>query len=490
VFDAMRFSNTAINGSARYMGMAGSFGAIGGDISAAIDNPATLGIFRSSEASVSLAITPTIAKSDWFGAKYSQNFTSFTLNNLAWVFNIPSNKESGYLATNLSFGYHKIKDFNRKIYMQSNSNSVVSLTDLMANSLNRDDRNMIFEDDLLNEGAYNDARLDWLSILGYDAFLVNPIYENEKHIGQWTSFLNNNENILPNYLATERGSIGEYNFTYSGNVNDLFYLGAGISYQTVMYNIDAVYSEFYPVHEDYFDLNNIFEAKGGGVNIKLGTLIRATNWLRLGLSFQTPTWYWLRDYHYANLKYSGNEKSVGTPEIDYIYTFSTPIKVQASVGFVLGKCVAINVDYQFSNKKYLLKDDYMKNYESIDYNNDAKFTHIIKFGAEVRLGKYFKIRGGGAFITAPIEQDAFKYYPYYTTRTDTEYFVSKNSYYGTSGLGYAKNNISIDLAYAYYRQNHDFFAAENFRPTADFTGSGTKLKTHSHNIVATIAFRY
>ena len=485
IFDAVRFSNNSIiNGSARYMGMAGSFGALGGDVTASIDNPATLGIFRSSEASVSLGFSPIITTGNWKGNRLSISTTPFNFNNVAWVFNIPTYKTSGYLSTNLSFSYHKVKDFNRRVHLQSNSNSVVSLTDLMAGYLNRE-TGKIFEEDLINRNAYDDIRLDWISILGYDAYLIDPVYdENDEHTGKWVSILDPKEKILPAYRAIERGNISDYNFTYSGNVNDRVYFGAGISMQSVSYSISSVYSEDFPNNRDYFDLRNNFSTSGFGVNLKFGAIFRATDFMRIGLSFQTPTWYSMRDWHVADLKYSENRNEVSTPEADYWYQLSTPLKAQASVGFIIGGRAAINVDYQFSDKHYSMSDDFM-NYK-VDKNNDAKYLHTVKLGAELRLGNNFKVRGGGAFISAPINQDAKKIYLYPTTRTDLEYFITKNTCYGTFGIGYAKNGFSLDFAYVYQQQNQKFYAF----PTEGYDDLGAKLKTQRHHIVATMAFRY
>ena len=480
IFDAMRFSNNSIiNGSARYMGMAGSFGALGGDVSASIDNPATLGIFRSSEASVSIGFSPIYTTGNWQGDKFSTNTTPFNFNNLAWVFNIPTYNESGYLSSNLSFSYHKIKDFNRKVFLQSNSNSGVSLTHLMEDYLNnRAPRDYIYEDDMY----YNNDMTDWISVLGYEAFLIDPDENNEQN-GKWNSIIALDEKKLPLYEATERGNISDYNFTYSGNINDRVYFGAGISMQSMSYEIQSLYNEFYPKYDDEFYLDNYFSTTGFGVNFKFGAIVRATDFMRIGLSFQTPTWYSMKNFQgKSKLYYSGENATAYSPEYDYWYKFSSPLKMQASVGFIICKRAAVNVDYQFSGKQYSMSDDYGK--FDIDPNKDAKFMHTIKVGAEVRLGDNFKIRGGGAFISAPINQNAVKFFPYYTTRTDMEYFVDKNTYYGTFGVGYAKNNFSIDLAYAYQQQNQKFFAAENFE------NFGAKLTTHRHNIVATMAFRY
>lgn len=45
IFDALRYADNSINGTARYMSMAGAFTALGGDASSIHDNPAGLGIY-------------------------------------------------------------------------------------------------------------------------------------------------------------------------------------------------------------------------------------------------------------------------------------------------------------------------------------------------------------------------------------------------------------------------------------------------------------
>ncbi len=53
-YDAMKYSQLELNGSARFVGMGGAFGALGGEMSAISVNPAGLAVYRSSE----LAFTP------------------------------------------------------------------------------------------------------------------------------------------------------------------------------------------------------------------------------------------------------------------------------------------------------------------------------------------------------------------------------------------------------------------------------------------------
>ena len=64
-FDALKVVQSDINGTARYMSMAGAFGALGGDASAIKDNPAGFGIYRSSEMTGTLNLMVQNSNSIW-----------------------------------------------------------------------------------------------------------------------------------------------------------------------------------------------------------------------------------------------------------------------------------------------------------------------------------------------------------------------------------------------------------------------------------------
>jgi len=53
VDDALRYSQIFYTGTARFMSMSGAFTALGGDLSTLSQNPAGIGVFRSSELSLS-----------------------------------------------------------------------------------------------------------------------------------------------------------------------------------------------------------------------------------------------------------------------------------------------------------------------------------------------------------------------------------------------------------------------------------------------------
>src|SRR5512137_2926767 len=76
VNDALRYSQIFYTGTARFMSMGGAFTALGGDLSTLTQNPAGLGVFRSSEISVSpqLFYNNTSASFNGISKDYLYNF--------------------------------------------------------------------------------------------------------------------------------------------------------------------------------------------------------------------------------------------------------------------------------------------------------------------------------------------------------------------------------------------------------------------------------
>ena len=85
-YDAERLLGNDLNGTARFVGMGGAMGALGGDISVMGTNPAGIGIFRSNDVSVSLGFNNTGTKSMFNGTAQVQPrlsvllFLSLTVN--------------------------------------------------------------------------------------------------------------------------------------------------------------------------------------------------------------------------------------------------------------------------------------------------------------------------------------------------------------------------------------------------------------------------
>src|ERR1044072_8593112 len=83
--DAVRFSFLQPQGTARSIGFGSALGSIGGDFSSLAVNPAGIGIYRSSEITVTPSLTFSHTDADYSGNSHVDNGTHFAFSNLGLV---------------------------------------------------------------------------------------------------------------------------------------------------------------------------------------------------------------------------------------------------------------------------------------------------------------------------------------------------------------------------------------------------------------------
>ena len=136
--DAVQFSRTLNWGTARSAGMAGAFGALGGDLSTLSSNPAGIGVFTKA-------------------TDYSPKDNSFQLGDLGAVFAFYS-PNFDWKGINFGINYTNLNNFNRKTD-QVIWNSSTSLLDVLAASSGD------YPSDELNSSFSN--------YLAYQCYLIN-----------------------------------------------------------------------------------------------------------------------------------------------------------------------------------------------------------------------------------------------------------------------------------------------------------------------------
>ena len=502
LMDASRMANTDIMGTARYMSMAGSMGALGGDPSAVLDNPAALGIYRSSELSFTLNATPsvTLATSPTHAVK--QNDFFFNFNQLSYVISAQTGRDNGYVSSNFSFTYNRLKDFHRQTSVAADGTS--SMTNMIA-----DFSNGFYPSEIHKDNLY----APYISVLGYEGYLMDPMFPDSMYYTPYADVTNRMA-----YQGEENGRVEEYNFSYAANVGHFLYIGAGVGLQTLNYQLISYSGEMYD-NGASATLKNVFNTNGIGWNLRVGVIARPVSWMRIGASFQSPTWYSLSDSYYA--KIIGEGTSADYDIVEYSlpansknstisrYGFNSPLKAQASVGFVLGKVGLINVDYLYTHNVGMKfkgeKSDYLFAepefvYENEEIKNYSLSTHTLKVGAEFRVASQFSFRAGFAYRTPNLADNATRTLLDNTTRTDMEVFVDKGMIYASGGFGYRYNGFGIDLTYAYSQQNQAF---SPFQQGAELLGNGyygvknpqpqthlANIKTMRHNVVMTILYKF
>ena len=336
LMDASKYANTDILGTARYMSMAGSMGALGGDPSAVLDNPAALGIYRSSELSFTLNATPSVTFATSPTNATKQNDFFFNFNQLSYVMSLQSGKDEGYVSSNFSFTYNRLKDFHRQTSVAAMGTS--SMTNMIADFSIGFYPSEIHEDNLY---------APYLSVLGYQGYLIDPMIPDSMC---YTPYAYNTNRMA--YQGEESGRIDEYNFSYAANVGHYLYIGAGLGLQTLDYKLVSYSGEMYD-NGASTTLKNVFKSSGVGCNLRIGVIVRPIAWMRIGASFQSPTWYTMSDSYHAKIVGEGTSADFATVEYSTPtsrsnYGFYSPLKAQASIGFVASDCCLISL-FSYTN---------------------------------------------------------------------------------------------------------------------------------------------
>ncbi|MCD8268209.1 MAG: outer membrane protein transport protein [Parabacteroides sp.] len=475
--DAFKMSQNELNGTARYLGMSGAFGALGGDISSMSTNPAGLGIYRSSEVVTTISLSSIKANTDWNGSKADGSKTKFNFDNIAYVGYFPTGNDEGIVGWNIGLSYNRIKDFNRSYRM--NGAQAYSVADYAADlSYGIKEGDLIYQKDSYD--PYNNQNLPWLSILGYEAGFFDPYKAggDEYHSAFGKQGANGWEPYSPqnvNLQVNEKGSIGQYNFSFAANISDRFFLGATVAVTDMDYSIRTEYTEDFSTNSQLI-LDNGLSTAGTGYAVNVGAILRPTDFLRVGVAYNSPTWYKMTDYFHgtaqtmiANIKWD----PVSTP--DYRagdYHLRTPDRWIFSAAGV-GKNFLISADYELTNYKRMRVYD-LDGYDykaTDDIKADFGMSGTLKVGAEYKVTPQFSVRAGTLWKTSPMKSHVKDGIPplnedgeYYTQAvgvvgTIPSYTVDKGTNSYSFGLGYRFTpNFYADLACVYRIYKEDVYA--------------------------------
>ena len=492
-YDAERLLGNDLNGTARFIGMGGAMGALGGDISVMSSNPAGIGIFRSNDFSVSLGFNNTGTSSTFNGTSMKEDKTRASFDQLGFVYTYKVGNTTSLRYVNFGFNYHKSKNFNR-LFSAGGQLDGFSQSWQLAQEMNVSGVNSASSFDAILD-AENPYRQYWnqypvLGMMGATTGVVD--FYDGKVLG-WNGYSNN-------YYSQEKGGINEYDFNIAFNIEDRFYLGATLGVYDVNYDRYSSYTE--ELDDDYgqenggYTLENYYSLKGTGVDLKLGAILRPVedSPFRLGLAIHTPTWYELTESTNATLSsdilaYDSPYSQTLSDYLDYSYlTYDyrliTPWKFNVSAGTTFGGLVALGAEYEYSDYSSSTLQD-IDGYELGDQPSVEAFlkgVHTFRVGMEARLAPQFSIRAGYNYTSAVFADDAYSALSSYRTSTDFNNIKDKNTF--TMGLGYRGNVVYADLAYKCDMYKSDFYAFD------DIDLPATKVDNERHQLVFTLGAKF
>jgi hypothetical protein len=460
--DAFNYSQSSVAGTARYISMGGAFSAVGGDLTTMAHNPAGLAIYRRMDISFSPSVYSGSTQTDYLGSMERDGRTAVNIGNVGIV--VSSNPENGdkdgWVCWNFGVAYNRIMDFNN-VHSFRGFNSNSSLLDHFAQQA--------------QGKPYTDLD-SYTDYLAYYTYLINPDSANSY------SSVAQGGNVLQTRTARMRGSVGETDLTVSGNYANKLYVGASLGISRLNYREDAFYQEtdsknVIPQFNQY-DYTTSYTTFGSGINLKLGLIFRPSDFIRVGASIQTPTWYKMSD-DYTSSMYSKFDSSKTffkeSPQGAFDYTFNSPFKANGGLAFIFEDKGLLSVDYTYTDFSLAEFNAFGLTYSQVntDIYRTYTATHDFRAGTEWRIGN-ISLRGGLGYTTSPLNE-AYQV---------NGYDFSQLRYSG--GIGIRDKVFYLDMGYLYSvsKQYYQPYYVENVNV------DGCYEKVSGHNFTLTLGAKF
>ncbi len=442
--DALRVSTNAPGGTARSIGLANAFGALGADGSVISINPAGFGLFRTSELSMTPAFEVNGVKSLYYGTSASDSKSRFYVGNMALAFNSPSQSGSNWRSSTFGVAYDRTAThhWSRQAIGERVGSSML--------------------DDFASQatGILPDSLFDLLpfsSGLAYDAYGINP---NDTLGTSYTAALPFGADVKQFHTIDSRGANNTTSFFYSANWMDQFYIGLSLGIVGHRFTRTTTHTE--NTVDEAIDLKDMtykedLTTTGNGIDVKAGVIWRISDRFRTGVAFHSPQWTQLNDAYTVlvttNFRTSDAQGrtaySSTSPEGIFNYRVHTPWRTILSAAYIAGGHGLVSVDYEYvdygnarfkpSNK---LVDPYDFAYENEMIKECFRAVHSLRVGTEWRSGNWY-FRAGWGFVPDPYEKN------------DPRHGQAQRTYAG--GVGYRTDHLGIDLGMNYVQRSTNYY---------------------------------
>lgn len=434
--DALRFSQTnfLVGSSGRMQGIAGAQTSLGGDISSAGSNPAGLGFFNRGSAVYTMGLDFQNSD-DEFSGLTTPNFSNvFGIRNAGVVMNYNKGRftEEKFKGGSLGITFSKVSDYNRDYsYEGASGTSIVDffLDQAYQNGLGTG---------TYGAAAYNQFLIDYddpsnPTDYGYykgNTSIITPVSDPAFAGSDFTSPFGAGYSEPYQFESiSERGGQHQFNLSWGGNYDDRFYFGAGLGVRTLYYQrtrelrendflipdgTDNVSNWASDPWMNSIDFRDKLVARGAGINMSFGAILRPVDMITVGVSYQTPTFmnineesefdltaFWGEGYSYYDslgdgITYDLNE-DLGTylsPIFETTYKIKTPARLNLGTTVFLGKTGFITADVEMVD--YANAELQSRDFSTLTDNQRVQdFESVVNYrlGAEFRMDN-IRFRGG------------------------------------------------------------------------------------------------
>lgn len=460
--DALRYSTGETEGTARFKSMSGAFGALGGDMSAVSINPAGSAIFNLSHGSMTIA-TQSKSNAVLYGSNTQRiKDDSFDMTQIGatLVFN-NRNLESGWNKFVISLFYEQLQSYDNQFFAAGTTqNSIGSYFTEYANGLRLDEITALQGESITQ--AYGEIGSAYGSsfqqaFLGYESFILEPADDTDNENTVYTSNIADGD-FYQEYSYASTGYNGKFSANIGFQYDKNIYFGINLNSHFVNYERSTY---FYEENTNtgstinQVDFENSLLTTGEGFSLQLGSIVKVNDFIRLGLTYDSPTWLRLREettqylYTFEDATSLEAEVDPGVINVFPQYNLRTPAKITGSAAFVIGDTGLISIDYSrkdYSATKFRSNSGGSFSPQNSILSNSLKAASTLRIGGELRHKK-FSYRGG-----YKMEQSPYK---------DTAAYGDLKGF--SLGLGYDFGGSRLDLAYesSKRKMENSFFNAGN-----------------------------
>lgn len=493
ISDALLYSQENLNGTARFRAMSGAFGALGGDLSSINVNPAGSAVFSNNQMGLTLSSFNTKNNSDYFGTKTSDKENSLDLNQAGAVFVFNNRSGSNWRKISVAVNYENTNNFENRLF-SAGTNPNNSIDKYFLSYANTGNNGAPIPQEFVNRKT-GESISDLYSYLGsnlpygfaaqqamiafYDQGFIIDANDVNNPNSTYSSLVPTGGNYYQENSVASTGYNGKLSFNGATSYKDKLYLGLNLnSHFTDLQKTSRFYEDNNaPLTNDYtvsqVQFDNTLNTYGTGFSFQAGAIAKLTNEFRIGLAYESPTWYTLNDELSQKLTVVSSAANVNDvtdvvdPRVVNIYEaykLQTPSKMTGSLAYIFGKSGLISVDYAMKDYS---KTKFKPGYGAL--NNEL--NTLLDTAGELRIGAEYRInavslRGGYRYEQSPYKNAV-------TIGDLTGY---------SAGLGYNFGSTKLDLAYSYAKRNsQQGFFGQGFT-------DGAKIDAINNNVSLSLLF--
>ncbi|GEM_PF-1137595 len=416
------FINNQLRGTARFTAMGGAFTSLGNDASAIGINPATLSSYRFNEFSFSLGFETQQAQlGPFYGAEANQRDFSVNLENLGVGFQFGESPDDHKFSVGIY--NNQLADCTRRYDILGFDNSQ-TLGQFWGKTSANGDVDTITDDAYAAWQAY---------VLVSDTVGGNDVVRNPNASYAYGRFDSTNNTRTAtsdvSFTYNQTGSLNQTGFAISGQSYGKFSYGLGFGFPSLNLRREEFITEYIdqqdapPYNLTEYTYRRLSDLRANGFNFNIGFLYAPIPEFRIGASYQSPSWYLVRQIYDLDVTarfnappFDGVNRNTSSDILtreEYSYRLRTPSIFRIGLSSVIAKRLILSADYQYTNAQntrlytarssYNISDAVINSYDAELNQLFTNLSNSLAAGLEYKWNNLF-IRGGYRLNQSPYDE--------------------------------------------------------------------------------------